>query len=128
MPPSPSRTCPQLHMSPKPHTLLSHAHSLPHMPIQPYMPPSRNITFPRLYFAGSRNNTGSGESRDALGSPEPPLGPNSLIFMQFSAKTFRNSRLVLLTGVGAHPREILDPPLTSWIELFSGDSAGAVLL
>ena len=38
----------------------------------------------------------------------PPRGPNSLIFMQFSAKNLQNNRSL---GVGAPPQKILDLPL-----------------
>ena len=38
----------------------------------------------------------------------PPPGPNSFIFMQFSAKNLQNN---ITLGVGPPTRKILDPPL-----------------
>ena len=36
-----------------------------------------------------------------LGEGRPPLGPNSFVFMQFSAKVLRNNRLAHLSEFGA---------------------------
>ena len=48
------------------------------------------------------------DPRGAPGTRAPPGGPNSFIFMQFSAK---NWKIIALLGVGAPPGKILDPPL-----------------
>ena len=50
----------------------------------------------------------------------PPWGPNSFIFMQFSAKMWK---IIAILGVGAPPGKILDPPLVRMQRIFSSTSS-----
>ena len=56
--------------------------------------------------------------RGVAGTCTPPGGPNSFIFMQFSAKKLQNNRLAHPFWELAHPLgKILDPPLLLVIKL-----------